>query len=319
MNCLMLAATLAVGLDPQQPVPQHANNQTKAVAGQQGTLPATHLDGTWTILCAERDGQKMNAANETATIQGNILTWKKDGKEHRVQLQFGENHMFTARPEHQEHAAATQAQAGSRSTPKAATPEQPGQRPNQPAAAQNSAEQQPSNAVPAPSTNLVNGLAQQGIFAQAEHRAANVAATEHHATAGQMEHHGIYIFADNYLCLSFDTAGMGGMEEGTNANAAKPAAKANASQPAERTGQQAATTPGNATPKPQPATSQQAATPAGNARQAGTEPRAANAAPGTAEQSKVHQAGYAVPAAGAGMSQHGSFVLILRREKSEQR
>src|SRR5579883_3426000 len=100
MSCLMLAALLAPGFDPQPTPPARPG------AEHQQAQAASSRDGTWMVICAEKDGQKLaDTQNHTVTIRGDVLTWNKDGQEHRVHLQFGPNHRVMATPEGPEHAA----------------------------------------------------------------------------------------------------------------------------------------------------------------------------------------------------------------------
>ena len=102
MSCLMLAATLALGIDPQPTPPpaRPAIAPTQQGQTQQGQTMASHLDGTWIVMFAEKDGQKLNnSQNDTVTIHGNVLTWQKEGKEHHLHLQFGANHQLTGWPD----------------------------------------------------------------------------------------------------------------------------------------------------------------------------------------------------------------------------
>jgi hypothetical protein len=122
----MLAAALVLGQDSQQPargagqnapgVGQAAGQQAPGqhLPGQQkpGQQMASHLDGTWHILFLEKDGHKLSGRSDTATIKGNVLTWTQDGREHRVNLRFGSNHMLTAWPDTSEHGAKGQPAAG---------------------------------------------------------------------------------------------------------------------------------------------------------------------------------------------------------------
>ncbi len=48
------------------------------------------IDGTWTVLSAEKDGQPMGEAKEiTVTVKDNMITCRgKDGKEMKMKLEF---------------------------------------------------------------------------------------------------------------------------------------------------------------------------------------------------------------------------------------
>lgn len=194
MSCLMLVATLALGADPQSTPPARAG----VAIGQQGQSMASNLDGTWTVLCAEKDGQKLGQMpNATVTIHGNVLTWQKEGKEHRMRLQLGANNMLSATPEHDEPAAKAPAK----------TSEHPqGAQANQRAG--NAAPAEPAKGIPTavPAKTGLNGLPQ---------------------TAGSpllSVHQGVYIETNDFLCLSLNKGFDGEMSRQEAAASAKPAA-----------------------------------------------------------------------------------------------
>ncbi len=336
MNCLMLAAALAFGAGPQQPAPA-GGGQPGVTAGQPGAAhPVTpaglHVDGTWTVLCAEANGQKLNTGqNQTVTIRGNVLTWQKDGKAHQCQLVFGPNHMLTVLPEKtgqegkekagQEGKA--QGQAGKAEHPRAGTAERQGQ-PGTPAPVAK-AEGQKAEGQKAEAQKGQAGAGQPGAEPgqtqlQLPNRgplpgqigyippvpgrdaigagapAAGAPGAGVHAAGS---HHGVYVFADNFLCLAFDfTAGMHeGMTPAT--------AKAGAGQAKPHAG----TAPAHPGTTPQAGTAQHG--------QPGTAPQATAQAP-AGGQTRTANYPREGPHAGAGMSPQGGFVLILRREGGPQ-
>jgi hypothetical protein len=295
----MLAATLALGIDPQ---PTPAGARPGVAAGQQAPAAASNLDGTWIIMCATKDGQKLgNSHNETVTIHGNVLTWQNEGKEHRVHLQLGANHGLTAWPEKAEHAAKTEA--------KNAEHQQSG-------TADRSA-QAPAKEQKTPGPNFVLPLQIPGqlpgaTFARAaeagQREAAEHQAQQHQAGQPGGSHNGVFIETNDFLCLALDQGFEGEMHQQQAASPAKPG------------------TPATPATVKQPA--EQAKTPTANQ---GTNPQAANAKPaqpantpqGTASttQAKNENAGHAVETrtasySGGNMEQKG-FVLILRRESGQ--
>jgi hypothetical protein len=313
---------LAVGADPQQATPPNPGARPQA-AGQQGMMP-THLDGTGTILCAEKDGQRMNAGhNDTVTIRGNVLTWRKDGKEHNVRLQFSGNHMVFAHPENEEHGRAPgQAGTAERKGQPAATEgtrgerEQPGEKreaAGQPATGQTRGEH-PATAAPAPVPGQLQ-IPGQLPGAQTQFGQPNP------AWAAQGRHHGVYIFADDFLCLAFDRGLPGGANERAKPGSTRPGEPAATSPPGGRVGQPA--TPGVAGSGTQPGAA--GAAPGTNPG-AGTadRPRTGGTPEGTTgtEQRTAgtgHETGGQRVANYGGDTMHnGSVVLILRREKGEQ-
>jgi hypothetical protein len=317
----MLAAALAFGADPQQPGPA-GGGQPGVPAGQQGAahqgaVTGLHVDGTWTVLCAEENGQKLNTGqNQTVTIRGNVITWQKDGKEHHARLLFGPNHMLTCLPEKTGQEGKTQGQASTPGHPRVGTPERQGQtgtpapgakaegQKGQPGTAQAGAGQpgaEPGQTPQIPNRGPLPG--QVGYLPPVPGRdniGAGAPGTGVHAMGS---HHGVYIFADNFLCLTFD-AGFPGMHERMTPGAAKagkgqgagqhpgttvPNQQAGAGQP----GQPVVTTPGRTSGPPVPG-QVTAQAPAGGQTRTANYPREGQHA-------------------GAGMSQQGGFVLILRR------
>ncbi|MBY0456409.1 MAG: hypothetical protein K2V38_03665 [Gemmataceae bacterium] len=78
------AAFLAQADAPQRP----------GAADDNKNKPAIPLDGTWTVLCAEKDGQPMpDAKNMTVTARGDTITCAgKDGKPAMtLKVEFGPN------------------------------------------------------------------------------------------------------------------------------------------------------------------------------------------------------------------------------------
>jgi len=319
MNCLTLVVALAVSQNPQSPAAAHRPGEAAAQHATAGSA-----DGTWAVLCCEHDGQKASTGqNESATIQGNVLTLHKDGKEHRIRLQFGANHQLTAWLE--------PAQQGNQQQQAAATAGTQ----HKPAAAQGNSQKQgtPAQAGQQP--------AQQGTPAQAgqqiaqQHNAAPAAASGQQNMSPQQMCHGVYINGGDILCLALD---KGFMDQNQQHTAAPQQAAPATNQAAQPQKQAAAPAAGN-----QPAAANQAKANPGEQSQTqaktAEQPRAAaqqelpnNGFQGTSPGIKglterVRQAAYG-PNGAAGqqnaginnqpMEQHG-FVLILRREGGQKR
>jgi hypothetical protein len=305
MSYLMWAALLAPGFDPQQPPP--ARPQT-APGQQQAQAMASNLDGTWMVLYAEKDGQKLaDHQNQTVTIKGNVLTVNKDGQEHSIRLQFGPNHHLTATPEAGQHAAHTQArpgerqQAGSaegRNQPAAGAAAKPGEQGQTPTARdQNS--QRPGTALPAPA---------QGQTPGGPAVAHEPGSQGHHQA---MAHEGVFIETNEFLCLALNQA-FEGETHGQPATAAAttPAPKTTLTQPAQSTPR-----PGQPAPAGQQPTAPaaQRTQPGNNQQAAAGQPHAVNELPG--QPGGIRTANYTP---GAGNMQHSGFVLILRRQSGQQ-
>lgn len=321
MSCLLLAATLALGFDPQS---TPAAPPPGAPTTPQGQAAMSHLDGTWLVIYAEKDGQTLsNKQNETVTIHGNVLTWNKDGQEHRVNLQFGAHHHLMATPAHAEHAAKSQANTAEHQP--TATGERSGQAPTRTAAKQGEAGQA------APAGDQSNQ--RPGIVLPAHipgQLPGGAAATRESAAAGQSQaeqqggaHHGVYIHANEFLCLALEQGFEGEQHKPAATGVAKPGTLGASTQPAAqaaRPGQtganaQQGTTPNTNQGTAQPATAQRGQpgnTPQGTA---GTS-QAKNEQPGTAGTART--ANYAADARSAGNMQQSGFVLILRREGVQQ-
>jgi len=314
----MLLATLAAGFDPQQ---SPTTGRPGAAPGQQA---ASHLDGTWTVLFCEKDGQKLSTGqNDTATIQGNMITFRREGKEHRVHLNFGQNHSLTAWPEPSDNAnkgeTNTGAKTGSanRQGQPAASPQgNAGQTAGQAAGGQKTGEQHPGNTAQANKPNPAH--------------APQAAASVHQAPPAGAMHHGVYIYADEFLCLALD---QGFMDE----KRTQPTAGTQHQQPTAGTQHQQPTTPAN----PNQTTAQPGAAPKpGTDQAAGGKPQTAPGAqaagdrPGLGETpDRLRQANYQPPAAitqaantqpaagqtaGGQMQQQHGFVVILQRAKGGQ-
>jgi hypothetical protein len=286
MSSLLLLATLAQGVG-QLP---------NAPATPQVASPSMHLDGTWTVLFAGRDGQPItDSQSKTVTIHGNTLTWQKDGKEHQVRFQFVGNHFFTAWPEsgeHQEKANAPTAEnqrrgANEQSPPQPAARNESGQpsgtRGNlpQPAAPNAVPGQPPSVTLPAQIPGQPGVIAGRPIGPQ----------------ASPDMRHGVYIFAGDFLCLSLN---RGWEEEHGQAKQGAPTARPQTSA------------------NQQPSAGNQAARPEANRVQSnppGANPQAAAQKPGSSEAQKregeTRTANYP-----PNVHQGGDFVLILRRANS---
>jgi hypothetical protein len=230
----MLAALLAPGFDPQPTPP------TRPGAAQQAQATSP-LDGTWTVICAEKDGQKLaENQNHTVTIRGNVLTWNKDGQEHRVHLQFAANHRVIATPEAVQHAAPAPARAGEQQQARpAGTTPKPGE-PAQAPGARDQNSQRPGTTLPAPA-QAAAGTRETGTPGQ-------------HPAAQGGPHEGFFIETSDFLCLAFDQGFGGEMHGKVTAAAANPATRATPIQPAP-----AAPRPGQPATNPQQATNPQAA------------------------------------------------------------
>lgn len=356
MTCLMLAATLALGFGPQQPSGPVGGGQPGAAAGQQGALTQSPMDGTWTILCAELNGQKLNTGSHgTVTIRNNILTFQKDGKEHRVHLQFGANHMVSVRPENTEKGAGAQGQTGERGQQQPGAREGQGQRPGQTGKEgeksgkatpqgtdEKSGEQAQGTQVPAQGRPQIPahipGQPDYRIYQGATQQAGQAAHLPQGAGPGA--HQGVYIFADDFLCLAFDHGMMmGGTQHQANAPAGSSASGTLGAGQRATTGQQTAapghpqgTTQQAAAPGQQQGTNPQGANKQGTNQQAanpqrtqpGGTPQAtpgagqtASANQGTGGQTRTANYPNSTPQAGAAGHQ-GGFVLILRREGGQQ-
>jgi hypothetical protein len=315
MTCFLLAAALAAGLDPQQTPPT-------TPAG----LAGAHLDGTWTVLFAGRDGQRIgNGQNETVTIHGNVLTWQREGKEHRVHLNFAANHLLSAWPEAAEHrepahaGTAEQKQTGKVERPAAKAE---GSEPKHDAAAQ--AAPAPGTApaaaaAPAPVPGTVPTLAAVRQFVQAPGEGQATLAERAPGVPGQptgarMGAHGVYIDANEFLCLSLSGGFIDERHEPAASTEPKARPPVTAKAPAEKAAASTATpATGTEAKKSQPAASakntqgtKEAAQPGNEAQRRDGEPRTANYPAGT-ESAK------------AGMHQQGDFVFILRREIGQPR
>jgi len=294
MSSLMLAAVLALGQTPQ---PAHANPQG-AAPGQQA---ASTIDGTWTVLFCEKDGQKISTSqNNTVTIQNNVLTWNKDGKEHRVHLMLGANHMLTAWPENMQQGAQQQAKPGEAAGQKQVqTPAKPGQ----PAGKQpNTATAQAER--PAAKPEAVHGGpgTQLPLPAQGQTPAQPARAATAENTPAQGSHHGVYIDGGDVLCLSLDKAFM---EEKTEHAAVAPKPATQSATPVAGRQAQAPTTGGTANSAvPNQQAGAKPGTPATNQ---------SVGAQASQQGQNIRQAAY-----GPGSMEHSGFVLILERENAGQ-
>jgi hypothetical protein len=267
-------------------------------------MMAPHLDGTWAILYAARDGHQLdNTQNESVTIRGNVLTWKKEGKAHNLHLQFGPNHLLTGWPE---HAMGASQQANPAEHAQGATTKEPAHaqaRPTAPAQAPAPARDDGAQGQILPrATTLPEGVRQLPGAQLGQQPVQQLPAGQPHPLTQQAgQHNGVFIDANEYLCLAFDQAFEGEMHNQPTTSAVKPGLP---NQPAA-----GAARPG--TPAGQPANPPAANT---NRVAAGTpQPATAQAPrPGetrTANYGEQHNAG--------NMQQRG-FVLILRREGGQQ-
>jgi hypothetical protein len=307
MNFLMLAALLLAGQNAQQAPP----NQQHAAPGQQ--MASSGIDGNWSVLFCEKDGQKVTTnRGETVTIKGNVLTWNKDGKEHRVHLNLGPNHMLTAVPEDAQQPAHVQAKPGEAKPGEAKPGEakageaksgeakaaeinvgqtKPGEvvlRPAVPRATQVQSPHGPGTKLPIQVEGQIPGQP-AGTVAQ--------------QNMPQGSRHGVYIESSEFLCLALDQSFGHEMNEPTAATQPKPGT---------HPGSTAANT-NNAQPHRQTATNQPTEANRQNAEpgarpHAGTPATAAH--PGQPAQ-EVRQAAY-----GPGGTEHQGFILILQRENA---
>jgi uncharacterized protein (TIGR03067 family) len=249
---------------------------------------ASHFDGTWTIVYAEKNGEKMPLdQNAKATISGNVLTVQKEGKEHRMQLQFSPNHQLMAWHQAADQSGKKEQQPGKPAAQAAppATPEakrgEAAQTPQTLNAQRQGNTQQPNNQLPG---------------AQALQAYNN---TPHAPIAPQQGlHHGVYIESSEFLCLSLDGPFMEEKREHVAAVTPKPGTTSNLNPPAATQPGQRAATPAPATPGVQQAKNERPG-------QAG-ETRSANY---PADHQQAHP----------GTPQNGGMVLILHREGGQQR
>jgi hypothetical protein len=252
------------------------------------------MEGTWTVLCCEKGGQKMGSAQHgTVTIQGSVLTCKIAGREHRAHLMFGPNHMLTAWAEAPQHGSTTPNKDGSNTQNKdgKATTEQPattsgGPTRNNPGQVQVDAR---------PNQQILPGQPGIGIGQP--------------SAPHQGSHHGVYIATNDFLCLALDQSFFE-EEQKQAAGAAKPAEQATTAQP--KPGTQPAGQPGA-----NPVAGKQQ--PANGVEQRGSNLPLPTGQAATELAERIRKAGY-----GPGIAthlqqpeQHG-FVLILRREGNMQ-
>ena len=170
MKATLLCALLTV-LSPSQQPGQTARDSGTQVRGNQASANGVGmLDGTWQVVYAEKNGQKMDLGKATATIREGVLTLKHDGKEKVMQLRFGPQQMVWATDisEQGEH------ERGNATAGKGGTA-QPGTTPG--GLAQRRAGYQ-------------GGVPQPGSAANA--------------------HHGVYIASQDFLCLGFQGNQMPG-------------------------------------------------------------------------------------------------------------
>jgi hypothetical protein len=97
MKATLLCALLAVLPPSQQPGQQTTRDSGTQARGNQASANGVGmLDGTWQVVYAEKNGQKMDLGKATATIREGVLTLKHDGKEKVMQLRFGPQQMVWA-------------------------------------------------------------------------------------------------------------------------------------------------------------------------------------------------------------------------------
>jgi hypothetical protein len=90
MNPLLFAALLVVAADDQQ------KGGLDPYSGRAGPI-ATMLDGQWTLVYGEREGQRLDKAGTTnVTIRANTLTFTMDGQQHNWRLDFGAHQSLRA-------------------------------------------------------------------------------------------------------------------------------------------------------------------------------------------------------------------------------
>jgi hypothetical protein len=296
MSCLTLAVALGLTVGAQQPTAQQKPAQQQPPAAQQSTAqhPAatareqtkSPMEGTWTVLCCEKGGQKMGSAQHgTVTIQGSVLTCKIDGKEHRVHLMVGPNHMLTAWPEAPQQGSNTQNKDGKVSNQQPATTAAEPTRNNP---GQVTADARPNQQILPGQPGI--GIGQPSALHQGSH-------------------HGVYIATNDFLCLALDRPFFE-EEQKHAAGTAKPGEPAPTAQP--KPGTQPAGQPG-ADPvagKQQPAN--------------GVEQRGSNLPLPTGQAAaefaeRIRKAGYGPGiATNPQQPEHHGFVLILQREGDRQ-
>ena len=114
MTTFLLA--ICLGLLPQQSTQDAQRGERGATDTQ-----APRIDGQWTIVYCEMDGQKVDPSrSNTLTISGNVATFTKEGKQCRVQLNPGRDGMLTATE------LSTDQRAGAQQDRPGAQPGQPG-------------------------------------------------------------------------------------------------------------------------------------------------------------------------------------------------
>jgi len=79
MYPLLLAAIVALATSPTQQQNQPGQKPTPQAQGTQGqrdSSPPMSIDGNWTVLCLEKNGQPMtNAKDVTVSIRDNVVTF----------------------------------------------------------------------------------------------------------------------------------------------------------------------------------------------------------------------------------------------------
>jgi hypothetical protein len=172
MTALLMTVLLAIGA-AQDP------NRDRGPGAQAGRTGAgsSSLDGQWTVLYMERNGQRMErgTTSNTVTIRDNTVTFTEEGKQHSMHFQFGPQHTILTRP-----ASGQAAEAGQGRTGQDRSTAEPQARPGAPT--------------------------QPGIGQGRQVRQAG-----YEGVAGRTPgmHQGVYIFSGDILCLGFDS-GMEG-------------------------------------------------------------------------------------------------------------
>jgi hypothetical protein len=300
MSCLTLAVALSLSVGAQQPISQQQSKQQPsaqhsnpvAIGQQQAKSP---MDGTWTILCCEKGGQKMGSGQHgTVTIQGSVLSCKIDGKEHRAHLMFGPNHMLTAWAEAPQQGSSPQHKDGKVASEQPATPASELTRGN-PGQVQADAR---------PNQQLLPGVGGQPNAPR------------------QGSHHGVYILANDFLCVALDQPFIEEEHKQTASGTAKPGTLTSG-QTAGRSGEQGTTpqakpgTPTAGQPGANPVAGGQQ--PANNLQQQGSNLALPSGQAGTDLAERIRRAGYGPGiAAPAQQSEQHGFVLILHREGGMQ-
>ncbi len=182
MLTYFVAALLLANGQAQQP--NQVQTGRPGIGGAQGQGMAS-LDGQWTVVCAEKNGQKIDHINhKTVQIRGNTVTfYDPQNKEMQVRLEFGPHETVRCYGLHQVQGGKTGATGGGIREPGAA-----GQ-----------------------------GTAGQGGIGQG-------AAGQGGIAGKQQFHTGVYVLTKDYLCIAMDNlaGGAGGIGRPGSGGAGNP-------------------------------------------------------------------------------------------------